>query len=130
MCWAGKVWGVVLTSNFTDEETQVREVKNILNLYISLQINCMSRAINSLTLLLWEQTCGCHGGGGLWKVRLGGWEEQMQAICIEWINNNVLLYSKENYVHYPVINLNENMIKNTHTQTHMHKWITLLYDRN
>ena len=130
MCWAGRVWGVVLTSNFTDEETQVREVKNILNLYISLQINCMARAINSLTLLLWEQTCGCQGGGGLWKVRLGGWEEQMQAICIEWINNNVLLYSKENYVHYPVINHNENMKKNTHTQTHMHKWITFLYDRN
>ena len=40
----------------------------------------MVRVINSLTLLLWEQTCGCQGGGRLWKVRLGGWEEQMQAI--------------------------------------------------
>ena len=35
----------------------------------------------------------------------------MQGLYIEWINNKVLLYSRENYIQYPEINYNEKKIK-------------------
>ena len=52
-----------------------------------------------------EQTCGGQregGGGGL------DWEfgTSRYRLYIEWINNNVLLYSTGIYIHYPVINHN------------------------
>ena len=61
------------------------------------------------------------GEAGYGRLDWGVGKSKCKLLCIEWINNNVLLYSKENYVHYPVINHNENMKKNTHTQTHIHK---------
>ena len=51
-----------------------------------------------------EQICGCQGGG---RVGKGGWEagiSRCKLLCIEWINNKVLLYSTGNYIQYPVIN--------------------------
>ena len=46
-----------------------------------------------------EQTCGCQGGRGS-----GGgmdWEfgiSRCKLLCIEWINNKVILYSIGNYI--------------------------------
>ena len=32
------------------------------------------------------------------------WDQQVQAINIEWINNKVLLYGTGNYIQYLVVN--------------------------
>ena len=43
--------------------------------------------------------------GSLWME----WEvgvNRYKLLCIEWINNKVLLYSTENYIQYPMINHN------------------------
>lgn len=37
-------------------------------------------------------------GGGLGSKGLGGWGQQIQMITTEWVNNQVLLYSTENYI--------------------------------
>ena len=42
------------------------------------------------------------GGGMEWKVGVS----RCKLLCIEWINNKVLLYSTENYIQYPMINHN------------------------
>ena len=53
-----------------------------------------------------EQNCAFQGGGG------GGgmdWEfgiDRCKLLCVEWMNNKVLLYSTGNYFQYPVINHN------------------------
>ena len=41
-----------------------------------------------------EQTCGCQGGGG------GSGMDLVDAnlLYLEWISNEVLLYSMENYI--------------------------------
>ena len=45
-----------------------------------------------------------EGLGGLeWEVGVS----RCKLLCIEWINNKVLLYSTENYIQYPMINHNE-----------------------
>ena len=52
-----------------------------------------------------EQTCGCQrwGAGESWTGSLG----LADAIIIyRWINNNILLYSTESCIEYPVINHN------------------------
>ena len=49
---------------------------------------------------LGEQTCGCHGGGG----RRGSgmdWEfgvSRCKLLPLEWISNEILLYSTGNYI--------------------------------
>lgn len=51
-----------------------------------------------------EQTCGGQGGGGAggmaWEVGMS----RCKLLDIGWIDNEVLLCSTGNYVHYPVIN--------------------------
>ena len=50
----------------------------------------------------------------LWLPRQWGWRgmdrefgiSKWKLLCIEWINNKVLLYSTGNYIQYPVINHN------------------------
>ena len=42
----------------------------------------------------------CQGGGGVWEVGVS----RCKLLCIEWINNKVLLYSTGNYILYPMIN--------------------------
>ena len=54
-----------------------------------------------------EQTCGCQGergrGGGMdWEFGVS----RCKLLHIEWIHNNVLLYSTGNYIQYPEINNN------------------------
>ena len=53
-----------------------------------------------------EQTCSCQsrgcGGGMDWEFGVS----RCQLLYIEWVNNNVLLYSTGNYIQYPVINHN------------------------
>ena len=51
-----------------------------------------------------EQIFGCQGvGGGLdWELGIS----RCKLLYIEWINNNVLLYSTGNYIQYPVRNHN------------------------
>ena len=53
-----------------------------------------------------EQTCGCQGGGGGkgmdWEFGVG----RCKLLHLEWINNQVLMYSTGNYIQYPVINRN------------------------
>ena len=49
-----------------------------------------------------EQTCGCRGGGGASGV---DWEfgvSRQKLLRLEWISNEVLLYSTENYIQLPV----------------------------
>ena len=43
------------------------------------------------------------GGGGMdWEFRVS----RCKLLCIEWINNTVLLYNTGNYIQCPVINHN------------------------
>ena len=45
-----------------------------------------------------EQTCGCQGG---WGREWDGWEfgvGRCKLLHLEWISNEVLLYSTENYI--------------------------------
>ena len=55
-----------------------------------------------------EHTCGCQEGGEGREGWTGGWG--LVSVCkllyTEWINNKVLLYSTENYIQHPVININ------------------------
>lgn len=46
---------------------------------------------------------------------------------IEWINNEVLLYSPGNYIQYPAINCNGKIMK---MNIYKYNRITLLYTRN
>ena len=42
-----------------------------------------------------EQTCGCQGGSGMdWKLGVG----RSKLLHLEWISNEVLLYSMRNYI--------------------------------
>ena len=53
-----------------------------------------------------EQICGCQGEGTMgeqWVGRLGLADANYYT---EWTNSNVLLYSREKYIQYPVINHN------------------------
>ena len=53
-----------------------------------------------------EQTCCYQQGGGL---RGMGWEfgvSRCKLICVEWMNNKVLLYSTGIYIKYPGIKHN------------------------
>ena len=47
-----------------------------------------------------EQTCGCQGGGMDWEFGVS----RCKPLYIGWINNKVILYSKGNYIQYPIIN--------------------------
>ena len=44
----------------------------------------------------------------------------MQKLHIEWMDNEVLLYSTGNYIQCPGINHNEKEYTHTHTHTHTH----------
>ena len=49
-----------------------------------------------------EQTCGCQGGGGSgmdWEFGVS----RCQLLHLEWISNEVLLYSTGNYIQSPGI---------------------------
>ena len=52
-----------------------------------------------------EQTCGCQGGGGgngmAWEWEFGGGTGKLPHL--EWISNEVLLYSTGNYIQSPGI---------------------------
>ena len=46
---------------------------------------------------------GKRAGGRIeWETGVSG----CKLLCLEWINNTVLLYSTENYIQYPMINHN------------------------
>ena len=46
---------------------------------------------------------GKRAGGRIeWETEVSG----CKLLCLEWINNKVLLYSTENYIQYPMINHN------------------------
>ena len=42
------------------------------------------------------------GGGMEWEVGVS----RCKLLCIEWMNNKVLLYNTENCIHYPMMNHN------------------------
>ena len=44
------------------------------------------------------QICGCHGGGGKGWDGLGVWVSRYKLLCLEWISNDVLLYSTGTYI--------------------------------
>ena len=46
------------------------------------------------------------GDAGYGRLDWGIGNSRRKLLHIEWINNNALLYSTGNYVHYPVINYN------------------------
>ena len=43
------------------------------------------------------------GRGKAWESGIS----RGKLLCIEWIDNKVLLYSTGNYIHYPMMNHNE-----------------------
>ena len=43
-----------------------------------------------------------YGGGMEWEVGVS----RCKLLCIEWMNNKVLLYNTENFIHYPMMNHN------------------------
>ena len=50
-----------------------------------------------------RSTCGCQGvGEGEGLIGSLGFEDANY----KWVNNKALLFSTENYIHYPVINHN------------------------
>ena len=51
-----------------------------------------------------EQPGGCQGGGVGGGMRWEFGVSRYKPLYIEWINNEVLLYSTENYTRYPMIN--------------------------
>ena len=74
-----------------------------------------------------EQTCGCQGGdgGGMeWEFGLS----RCKLLHIEWINDNVLLYSTGNYTQYPGINHNGKQYKKE--CIYVYNSVTLLYSRS
>ena len=50
-----------------------------------------------------EQICGCQQNEGWRRNGLGVGVSRCKLLCIEWINNKVLLYSTGNYIQYSVI---------------------------
>ena len=49
---------------------------------------------------LGEQTCGCQGGGGKGESGMD-WEfgvSKCKLLHLEWISNEILLYSTGNYI--------------------------------
>ena len=53
------------------------------------------------------------GRGGMdWKFGVS--RCKLVLIYIQWINNNVLIYSTGNYIQYPVINHEKNMKNNVY----------------
>ena len=45
-----------------------------------------------------EQTCGCQGGGGGSEIDWEFWVSRCKLLHLEWIRNEVLLYSTGNYI--------------------------------
>ena len=76
----------------------------ICHIYNTAQMNLFTK--QKQTDIYREPTCGCQGGEG-W----GGmdWEfgfSRCKLLYIEWININVLLYKRGNYIQCLVINFN------------------------
>ena len=65
-----------------------------------------------------EQTCGCQGGRDGLRV----WNQQMQVLHREWINDNVLLYSTEHYIQYSGV-MEKNMKKNTYIHLYIYVYV-------
>ena len=62
-----------------------------------------------------------------------GWEVEVsryKLLCIEWINNKVLLYNTKNYIQYPMTNRNGENIYIKKEYVYVYNGITLLYIRN
>ena len=47
-----------------------------------------------------EQTCGCQGGGGGSGMDGVLWVTRCKLLPLEWISNEILLYSTGNYIHH------------------------------
>ena len=78
-----------------------------------------------------EQTCGCQGGNGReWDE----WEfgvNTCKLLHLQWIRNEVQLYSTGNYI--PSLGLNiveDNMRKGVCVFVYIYDWVTSLYSRN
>ena len=70
-----------------------------------------------------EQICGCQGEGTMgeqWVRSLGLADANYY---IEWTKSNVLLYSREKYIQYPVINHNGK----EHEKEYIHKTESICY---
>ena len=69
----------------------------ICGFYNMAQINLSTK--QRQTHRHWGQTCGCQGEGGgsgmEWELGVSIYK----LLHLEWINNEVLLYSTENYTH-------------------------------
>ena len=63
------------------------------------------------------------------KDRLGVWDTRCKLLYIEWINNEVLLYSTGNYIQYPVINRNGKEHEKVHKDICMYNWITAVLQK-
>ena len=66
-----------------------------------------------------EQTCGCQGEFG---------DSRCKLLHLEWVSNEVLLYSTGNYIQ----SLGENMIEDNMRKKciSIYDWVILLYSRN
>ena len=64
---------------------------------------------------LGEETCGCLGGGGGsgidWELGVNG----CKLLLLEWISNEILLFSTENYVYSLMMEHDNGRKKNVYT---------------
>ena len=47
---------------------------------------------------LGDQTCGCQMGGGGSRMDWESWVNRYKLLHLEWISNEILLYSTGNYI--------------------------------
>ena len=59
------------------------------------------------TLSYRELSCGCQGGGGESEMDIAFGVGRCKLLHIEWISNEVLLYSTGNYIQSLLIEHNE-----------------------
>ena len=77
---------------------------------------------------MWLSRCrGLCRYGERWNGSLELAEANYCVLCIEWINNKVLVYSTGNYIHYLVINHNGKQFSKK--CIFMYNRITFLYSR-
>ena len=76
-----------------------------------------------------EQTCGCQGGGGGSRM---DWEfgiNRCKLLPLEWISNEILLYSTGSYIQSLLMEHDNVRKKNVCIYICMCDWVTLLYRR-
>ena len=75
-----------------------------------------------------EHTSGCQGVGGSGTDRELG-ISKYKILHLEWISNEVLFYSTENYIQSLVIEHDGRYYEKKNVYIYMNEWVTLLFSR-